>query len=131
MKKKMHRCRTVIAHEYISKKHAFVTSALSRHKISHVGVQVLHYTYPVATAATDSAPERWTFCLLDAADIIYVFKPSDGSNFASVGDGYYSVLSVIQRMFRDVKMKDLVDQYERERGRLKANTQGAEDEEIS
>lgn len=120
----------MIVYEYISKKHAFVTSSSSRKKLSHVGVQVLNYKpmLPVATATSESS-HFWTFSLLDASDIIYVFKPSDGSNFAYVVDGCYSVPSIVQEMFRSIKMDLLITRYNQERQRLRADQAGCEDEE--
>lgn len=120
--KKMLLCRTVIVYEYISKKHAFVTSSTSRKRLSHVGVQVLTYkpNLPVAMATSESSP-FWTFSLLDASDIIYVFKPSDGSNFALVVDGCYSVPSVIRDMFLSIKMDLLINRYTEERQRQASN----------
>lgn len=122
--KKILLCRTLIVYEYVSKKHAFVTSAHSRKKLSHVGVQVLTYdpAWPVAMPTSHLYPHSWTFSLLDAVDIIYVFKPSNGSNFASVPgcEGTYSVPSVIRDMFLSIKMDQLIRRYEIERRRLLA-----------
>jgi hypothetical protein len=130
--KQMLLCRTMIVYEYVSKKHAFVTSARSRRKLSHVGVQVLTYrpVWPVAQATCPKYPHSWTFSLLDAADIVYVFKPSDGLNFASVPgqEGSYSVPSVVCEMFVSIKMDQLVKKYEEERQRQLATEPANEDQ---
>lgn len=114
--KTLHLARTVVVYEYISGKHAFVTSATNRKKVSHVGAQILYYNpaWPVAMAECENTPDSWTFALLDAPDIVYVFKPSDTVNFGLVSQGCYSIPSVIRDMLRNVDIKKLIERYESE-----------------
>lgn len=112
-----------MVYEHVAGKHAFVTRATSRRKLSHVGVQILHYNpaYPVAMATKEGVRDSWTYALLDASDIIYVFRPSDGSNFALVTEGCYSIPGVIRDMLREIDISKLVQRYNHEREKLKSS----------
>lgn len=125
----LHLGRTIVVYEHVAGKHAFVTSATSRRKLSHVGVQVLHYNsaYPVAMATKEGDRDSWTYALLDASDIHYVFRPSDGSNFALVTEGCYSISAVIQEMVQDIDISQLIQRYNRERQKLKSSAPEADE----
>lgn len=118
----MHLARTIVVYEHVAGKHAFVTSAISRKKISHVGVQVLYYEpgLPVALATESNAPDSWTYALLDAPDIVYVFKPSNGSNFASIQEGCYSLPRIIMEMLQTINIDKLIQKYNQEKRKKKS-----------
>lgn len=120
--KTLYLARTIVVYEHVAGKHAFVTSATSRKKLSHIGVQVLHYKpgYPVAMSTDPSAPDSWTYALLDAPDIVYVFKTSNGSNMALVLEGCYSIPEVIRNMLLKIDIEKLIQRYNQERNKLKS-----------
>lgn len=114
-----------MVYEHVAGKHAFVTSATSRRKLSHIGVKILHYKpwLPVAMATQEHAPDSWTYALLDAPDILYVFRPSDGSNFVLVSEGCYSIPGVIRQMLQDIDIDKLIQRYKQERQKSKSTVQ--------
>lgn len=126
---KLHLARTIVVYEHMAGKHAFVTSAKSRKQLSHIGVQVLYYKpgYPVAMSTEPSSPDSWTYALLDAPDILYVFQTSNGSNMALVLEGCYSIPLIIRNMLQQLDIEKLIQRYNQERTKLKSMAHG-EDE---
>lgn len=118
----LHLARTMVVYEHVAGKHAFVTSATSRKKLSHIGVQVLHYKpgYPVEMSTDPSSPDSWTYALLDTPDILYVFQTSNGSNMALVLEGCYSFPALIRNMLQNIDIEKLVQTYNQEQTKLKS-----------
>lgn len=49
--------------------------------------------------------------LLDSPDILYVFKPTNASNFAGVSEGSFEIHMVICEMLKDIEMDQLIQGY--------------------
>lgn len=115
-------------YKLVNKKHAFVTSADARKGLSHIAVQILFYdpTVPVITPTKGMASTELTYSLLDATDVVYVFKPSAGSTFVDVGEGCYMIPTVIRNMLGSVHVNKLIDRYYDELSRLKSQPKNGE-----
>lgn len=117
-------------YQHCSGKHRFVNTASSRKQLSHIAIHILYFNpaWPIATSTRDpSSGDAWTFALLDATNVAYVFPPSEGSDFVSLDGGCYSVPMAIRVMLGGSDIKKLVDRYEAEVSRLKLAKEVLED----
>ncbi|EGF98968.1 uncharacterized protein MELLADRAFT_95015 [Melampsora larici-populina 98AG31] len=112
---------TVYQHMSGSGNHAWVKSATTLSGLSYISTQILYFNpdYPIASTAPPKSPKsQWTFGHLEATSVVYVFKPSSGSNIVEFADGCFSLPKVICQMLTNLNIPAYLNAFEKERIRL-------------
>lgn len=87
--------RVISIFEHNTGKHAWISAAQSRAKLSYVSLEIYQYNLGqtiIQAAHQQEFPMEWTFSHLPIKFVVYVYNPQDDDpGFACLGPGNYRV----------------------------------------